>query len=165
MRIALKEAWKAYEMGEVPIGAVIVDGDGNLLAKAHNETIARNDPTAHAEILALRQAAEAVGNYRLNDAQIYVTVEPCIMCAGAMIHARISEVIFGAYDEKWGALQSLYRIGGDERLNHRLFVTSGVLESECAEIMQSFFRERRGCKEEQKIESPVYILDDETSET
>lgn len=165
MRIALKEAWKAYEMDEVPVGAIIVNYDGQILAKARNEIITRNDPTAHAEILALRQAAEVLGNYRLLNTRLYVTIEPCLMCAGALIHARVEGVVFGAYDERWGALQSLYQIGHDERLNHRLSVVSGVLEAECADIIQRFFRERRAPEEEPSSEPPVYILDDDPLES
>ncbi|MBN2468933.1 MAG: nucleoside deaminase [Deltaproteobacteria bacterium] len=151
MKIALQEAWKAYESGEIPVGALIVSDDGLMLARAHNESIGRNDPTAHAEVIALRQAAETVGNYRLTHTSMYVTVEPCIMCAGALIHARVKEVIFGAFDPKWGALQSLYHLGHDERLNHRLHVISGVLEADCIDLMKRFFRERRKGEEKQGI--------------
>ena len=148
MKIALGEAEKAYKKGEIPIGAMIITNDGRILGKAHNETITRNDPTAHAEILALRQAAETVKNYRLIETKMYVTVEPCLMCAGALIHARVEEIIFGAFDPKWGALKSLYQVGEDARLNHQIKVTSGILESDCGEIIQRFFEERRGDKKE-----------------
>ena len=164
MRIALKEAWKAYDLGEVPIGALVVDEEGTVLSKAFNETIMRKDPTAHAEILALRQAARAIDNYRLSNCTLYVSVEPCIMCAGAMVHARVQEVVFGAFDEKWGSLKSLFRIGEDERLNHRFSVVSGVLEADCADLMRQFFRERRNEKAEEEMDPPLYVIDDEVVE-
>jgi len=157
MRIALKEAWKAYDLGEVPVGALVVAGDGTILGKGHNETIARNDPTAHAEMIALSEAAEAIKNYRLLQTKMYVTVEPCIMCAGALVHARVEEVIYGANDPKWGGVTSLYRLCEDERLNHRLNVTSGVLESDCGDVIRRFFIERRGGKEDSPSE--VFVLD------
>lgn len=157
MRIALKEAWKAYDSGEVPVGALIIAGDGTILGKAHNETIARNDPTAHAEMLALCAAAETIKNYRLLNTKMYVTIEPCIMCAGALVHARVEEVIYGANDPKWGGVTSLYRLCEDERLNHRLNVTSGVLESDCADVIRRFFAGKREEKEETPPE--VFFLD------
>ena len=157
MRIALKEAWKAYDLGEVPVGAVVVAGDGTILGKAHNETITRNDPTAHAEMLALSEAAETIKNYRLLQTKMYVTIEPCIMCAGALVHARVEEVIYGANDPKWGGVTSLYRLCDDERLNHRLTVTSGVLESDCGDVIRRFFIERREKKEDSLPE--VFLLD------
>ena len=143
MSIALEEAGKAREQGEVPIGAVMVSREGEVLSKAHNETITRNDPTAHAEIIALRQAAKKIDNYRLNNTRLYVTIEPCVMCAGALIHARVEEVVFGVSDPKWGGLLSLYQLGEDSRLNHQIKITSGILEKECAKIIQSFFQEKR----------------------
>ena len=166
MRIALKEASKAFELGEVPIGAIVVDEEGQILGKAYNETITRNDPTAHAEILAIRKASESLNNYRLLHCTLYVTIEPCIMFAGAVVHSRIDEVVFGAFDGKWGALDSLYRIGEDERLNHRFSVVSGVLEADCADLMQQFFRERRNREEEktEEDEMPLYVIDDEMFE-
>jgi len=165
MRIALKEASKAYEMGEVPIGALVVDQDGTILGKAYNETITRNDPTAHAEVLAMREAAQALNNYRLVNCTLYVTIEPCIMCAGAIVLARIQEVVFGAFDGKWGALDSLYKIGEDERLNHRFSVVSGVLEADCANLMQQFFLERRNpVEEDEEDDTPLYVIDDEMLE-
>ena len=159
MRIALKEAWKAYENEEVPVGAVIVDQRGEMLSKAYNETISRNDPTAHAEILALRRAAEVIKNYRLLDARIYVTIEPCIMCAGALIHARVSEIIFGALDKKWGGLFSLYQLAVDDRLNHQPKVTGGVLEADCAEMMKRFFKEKRRPPEDESLD--LIIIEEE----
>ena len=124
------------------VGAIVVLND-EVIAAAHNQPIALYDPTAHAEILALREAGLAVGTYRLVDAILYVTIEPCVMCIGAMINARIAKLIFGARDEKAGAVGSIYDIGRDGRLNHRIEVQSGVLENECAEVMREFFRQRR----------------------
>jgi tRNA(adenine34) deaminase len=158
MKIALNEAWKAYEMGEIPVGALIIDCEGRILGKSHNETITRSDPTAHAEILALRQAAETVKNYRLIETKMYVTIEPCIMCAGAIIHARVEEIIFGVADPKWGGLESLYQLGKDERINHRLIVTSGVLGSDCEEIIQRFFKEKRRKQKDSFQLSDLIIL-------
>jgi tRNA(adenine34) deaminase len=143
MQIALTEAKKAYEIDEVPVGAVVISSGGEVLSKSHNETMSRNDPSAHAEILALREAAKNLKNYRLNKTRIYVTIEPCIMCVGALIHARVEEVIFGVSDPKGGGLVTLYQLGNDPRLNHRLKVTSGILENECGDIIQRFFKEKR----------------------
>ena len=142
MRIALEEAGKAGEDGEVPIGAVLVSG-GEVIGKGRNRPIALCDPSAHAEILALREGAAGVKNYRLPDSTLYVTLEPCIMCAGAILQARVSRLVFGAEDPKGGAVSSLYALLEDGRLNHRVEVTSGVLREECREILQRFFRERR----------------------
>ena len=142
MKIALEEAQSAYRRGEVPVGAVLVR-EGNVLARAHNSPIALNDPSAHAEMQVLRQAAEKIGNYRLAGTELYVTIEPCIMCAGAIIHARVERVIFGARDPKCGAVVSLYNILDDKRLNHQVKVTEGVLKEECGEIISRFFREKR----------------------
>ena len=144
MALALEEAEKAFEAGEVPVGAVIVDGEGGVLARAHNLTVSNNDPTAHAEILALRLAAKKIGNYRLTGTTLYVTVEPCPMCAGALVWARVRRLVYGAADPKAGAAGTLYTIPGDERLNHRVEVTTNILEEECRAILQRFFRERRG---------------------
>jgi len=143
MAIALEEAHKAYSEGEVPVGAVILGADGEVLARAHNRTVTDRDPTAHAEMLVLREAASRLGNERLTGAALYVTVEPCCMCAGAAVWARIGRLVFGAVDRKAGGVRSLYRITEDERLNHRVEVTAGILEAECRELMQRFFRERR----------------------
>ncbi len=142
MRLALAEAEKAIQAGEVPVGAVIVGG-GGVIASAHNGPVGLQDPSAHAEILALRRAAVAEGNYRLAGSTLYVTIEPCLMCAGALIHARVSRLVFGAQDPKGGAVVSLYRVLDDSRLNHRIEVTGGVLAEECGEIMSRFFREKR----------------------
>ena len=143
MQLALEEAEKAGQMGEVPIGAILVAEDGTILTSAHNRTITMADPTAHAEILVLREAALKINNYRLLNTLLYVTVEPCIMCMGAIVHARISNVIFGTEDPKWGAAGSLYNFAGDKRLNHRVAVTKGVYEDECRSLVQEFFRARR----------------------
>ena len=142
MKIALGEAEAAYSRGEVPVGAVLVQG-GNILARAHNSPIANNDPSAHAEILALRQAAKKIGNYRLMGAELFVTLEPCVMCAGAIVQARIERVIFGAQDPKCGAVVSLYNILNDKRLNHQVRITEGILSKECGEIMGRFFQGKR----------------------
>ncbi len=130
-------------MGEVPIGAVLVAKDGAILTSAHNRTIAMADPTAHAEILVMREAALKINNYRLLNTTLYVTVEPCIMCMGAAVHARISKVVFGAGDPKWGAAGSLYNLAEDDRLNHRVRINKGVCERECRRLIQDFFRAKR----------------------
>ncbi len=142
MRIALEEASKAGEEGEVPIGAVLV-AEGVVIGKGRNRPIAWSDPSAHAEILALREGAKRVGNYRLPNSTLYVTLEPCIMCAGAVLQARVSRLVFGTEDPKGGAVFSLYALLEDGRLNHQTGVTSGVLRDECREVLQHFFRERR----------------------
>ena len=142
MQVALAEAARAGESGEVPVGAVIVR-DGELLASAHNSPISLRDPTAHAEILAIRAAAANLANYRLAGTTLYVTLEPCLMCAGAMIHARIGRLVFGAADPKGGAVVSLGRIFDDRRLNHVVAVTEGILKERCSEILSGFFREKR----------------------
>ncbi|MGZ8428975.1 MAG: tRNA adenosine(34) deaminase TadA [Candidatus Deferrimicrobiaceae bacterium] len=143
MRVALAEAEKAANEGEVPIGAVVVGPSGKIIARAHNRMVSGNDPTAHAEILALRKAAKKLSNYRLTGCRLVVTLEPCVMCAGAAVNARVSEIIFGAADPKAGAVHSLFRIATDERLNHRAMVIPGVLGKECAAILTAFFRPRR----------------------
>ena len=142
MRVALEQARLAYAAGEVPIGAVLVM-DGRIVARGYNRPIGAVDPTAHAEIVALRAGALAAGSYRLTEAALYVTVEPCLMCVGALVHARVREVIYGALEPKTGALVSTARALDTPGLNHRFTVTGGVLEAECRELMQAFFRERR----------------------
>ena len=142
MRIALAEARQARAAGEVPVGAVIVR-KGALLASARNSPISLHDPSAHAEILAIRAAAAAVGNYRLAGTTLYVTLEPCLMCAGAILHARIERLVFGAADPKGGAAVSLWRLFEDRRLNHAVVVTEGILREACAEILSGFFQEKR----------------------
>ena len=143
MRLAIVEAEKAGQMGEVPIGAILVSEDGHVLSSTHNRTIDLADPTAHAEILALREAALKINNYRLLNTTLYVTVEPCIMCMGAIVHARISKLVFGTGDPKWGAAGSLYNFAEDDRLNHRVAITKGVCQQECRRLMQEFFRSKR----------------------
>jgi tRNA(adenine34) deaminase len=143
MRAALREAEKAAEEGEIPVGAVVVGPTGEILARAHNRMVSGNDPTAHAEILALRRAAKKISNYRLTGCRLVVTLEPCTMCAGAAVHARVGEIIFGAIDPKAGAVHSLFRIASDERMNHRAMVIPGVLGKECADLLTAFFRPRR----------------------
>ena len=143
MAIAIKEARKAEKKGEVPVGALLVDDQGNTIAKSHNQTISRMDPTAHAEIMVLRQAARQMQNYRLLSTTLYVTVEPCVMCMGALLHARVQRIVFGIFDEKWGAAGSLYDYSADTRLNHRLDIISGVCQAECRALIQNFFKNRR----------------------
>ena len=143
MKLALSEARAAADAGEVPVGAVVASSAGQVLAWARNRTIERCDPTAHAEILALRQAAQTVENYRLTGAVLVSTIEPCPMCMGAMVHARIARLVYGAPDPKWGAAGSLFDLGGDPRLNHRIEVVSGVMAQECTDLIQDFFRSRR----------------------
>jgi len=143
MGLALEEARKAAAMEEVPVGAVLVSAVGEVLARAHNRTIADNDPSAHAEILAIRQAASRLGNYRLLNTALYVTVEPCLMCMGAIIHARVAQLFFGARDPKWGAAGSLYNLGEDRRLNHHTEIIEGLLLEDCRDLIQGFFRARR----------------------
>lgn len=142
MHEALAEARSAAAAGEVPIGAVLVH-DGKILARSSNRTIRDCDPTAHAEIIALRQAARLLGNYRLAGTTLYVTIEPCSMCAGAMIQARVPRLVYGADDLKGGAVRTCFQILSDARLNHRVEVTSGVLAEDCAAVIQAFFSERR----------------------
>ena len=143
MRLALEAAGEAGAAGEVPVGAVAVL-DGELLARAWNRPIASHDPSAHAEILALRQAAALIGNYRLPGLTLYVTLEPCLMCVGAMIHARIARLVFGASDPKTGAAGSVWQLAEDIRHNHKMAVTGGVLAEDCGWLLREFFRARRG---------------------
>jgi len=143
MQMALQQADIAAESGEVPVGAVIVLGDGQTIT-SHNAPISLHDASAHAEMRAIRAACEASGNYRLSGSTLYVTLEPCMMCAGAIVHARIDRVVFGASDAKTGAVESLYQVLSDPRLNHQPKITGGVLSEECGELLKSFFRERRG---------------------
>ncbi|HET9705918.1 MAG TPA: tRNA adenosine(34) deaminase TadA [Vicinamibacterales bacterium] len=142
MRLALAEALKARDAGEVPVGAIVVVDDA-VAGTGFNQPISSNDPTAHAEIVALRAAAARLGNYRLTGCTLYVTVEPCLMCVGAMVHARVGHVVFGATEPKAGAVVSMARAHELTGLNHRLEVTGGVLEDECRQVMQEFFRSRR----------------------
>jgi tRNA(adenine34) deaminase len=143
MRLALDEARAAVEHGDVPIGAVVVSDAGQVLARGRNERELHEDPTAHAEVLALRRAAEALGSWRVLDATLYVTLEPCTMCAGAIVLSRIPRVVYAAPDPKAGAAGSVLDVLADERLNHRPEVVGGVLADEAAELLRSFFRARR----------------------
>nr|WP_145116872.1 tRNA adenosine(34) deaminase TadA [Botrimarina mediterranea] len=142
MRLALGEAQAAAAGGEVPVGAVVVCND-RVIAAAHNQRETLRDPTAHAEMIAITQAAESLGAWRLEGCTLYVTLEPCPMCAGAIVQSRVPRVVYGAVDPKAGAVESLYTLLADERLNHRPTVTSGVLAEPCGEILTSFFRARR----------------------
>ena len=142
MQLALKEAERALEHGDVPIGAVIVKG-GEVIASACNERERAADPTAHAEILALRGAATALGSWRLDDTTLYVTLEPCPMCAGAVVLGRVPRLVYGPQDPRAGAAYSLYNIVQDDRLNHQVELTAGVLEEECAALLRSFFEDKR----------------------
>jgi len=142
MRAALEQARLAAEAGEVPVGAVVVIG-GEVAGAGFNQPIGSHDPTAHAEVVAIRRAAARIGNYRLTGATLYVTVEPCLMCVGAMVHARVGTVVFGAPEPKAGALVSTLAAHELPSLNHRMAVVGGVLEDECRETIQAFFRERR----------------------
>ncbi len=143
MELALAEAAKAAEVGEVPIGAVLVAEDGSFLAAAGNSPISLHDPTAHAEILVLRQAGERLANYRLTNTTLYVTLEPCVMCAGALVQSRVGRVVFGATDPKAGGMVSCYKVGQDGLLNHAIDVVGGVMAAECSQILKVFFRQRR----------------------
>ena len=143
MKQALEEAEKGLEKGEVPVGALLSDPNGKVIAKAHNLPISRHDPTAHAEILVLRDAGAFYNNYRLTGSTLVVTLEPCVMCMGAALHARISRLVFGAFDPKSGAAGSLYDLPEDKRFNHRIDVVSGIMEKECTRQLQNFFKLRR----------------------
>lgn len=143
MRSALAEAEKAQSHGDVPVGAVVVDADGRIIAVRHNERELQGDPTAHAEILALRDAAGAVGSWHLTGCTMYVTLEPCLMCGGALVNSRIKRLVYGAADPAAGACLSLYNVCDDPRLNHRVELTVGVLADECSRLLTDFFAARR----------------------
>lgn len=143
MRLAIAEAEKARDSEEVPIGAIVVDAAGEVLAAASNRTIIDSDPTAHAEILAIRSAARNIGNYRLTGCTLYTTVEPCVMCAGALVNARIARLVFGAHDERFGGVETKFRLCDSDELNHRMEIVSGTLAGDCRRLMQSFFQARR----------------------
>ncbi len=142
MQAALQLAQHAVTQEEVPVGAVVIR-DGNIIGKGWNQPIVRNDPCAHAEIMALRAAANSLHNYRLPNTTLYVTLEPCMMCVGAIVHARVKRVVFGAYDPKTGAAGSAFDLLADKRHNHTIEITGGILEQDCAAILQEFFRMRR----------------------
>ena len=143
MRQAIEEATRAPATGDVPVGAVVLDPAGHAIGRGHNEREAKGDPTAHAEMIALRRAAEAIGRWRLEGCTLVVTLEPCTMCAGALVQARIDRLIFGAVDDKAGAVGSLWDVVRDRRLNHRPEVVVGVLAGECRELLINFFRDHR----------------------
>lgn len=143
MKLALVEAGKAAGRGEVPVGAVLVDQHGKIIASDGNRVIEYNDPSGHAEMVVLRKAAQQVGNYRLTGTTLYVTLEPCVMCAGAMVHARIERLVFGAADPKAGAVVSLYQLGEDSRLNHGFAVEGGLMAAESAVLLRGFFKGKR----------------------
>jgi tRNA(adenine34) deaminase len=143
MALALDEARASLEHDDVPIGCVVARGD-EVIARAHNARERDQDPTAHAEVLALRAAAAAIGSWRLDDCTVYVTLEPCVMCAGAIVLARAERLVYGAPDPKAGAVRSLYNVADDARLNHRVEVTAGVLEEECGELLRTYFSAKRG---------------------
>lgn len=142
MRIALELARTAEQHGEVPVGAVVVK-DGQLLAEGWNQPIGSNDPSAHAELVAIRAAAQKIGNYRLLDTTLYVTLEPCVMCAGAIVHARVQRIVFGAPDPKTGAAGSVFNVLNSNRLNHQVELTGGVLQDDCGKLLKSFFESKR----------------------
>ncbi|KAB1444356.1 tRNA adenosine(34) deaminase TadA [Bordetella bronchiseptica] len=149
MALALEQAQEAARLGEVPVGAVVVDAQGEVLGAGYNRTIIDRDPTAHAEIVALRAAARRLDNYRLPGVSLYVTLEPCVMCIGAMLHARLARVVYGARDPKTGACGSVLDVGAVGQLNHHTTITGGVLAEPCGELLRGFFRARRA------KESPV----------
>jgi tRNA(adenine34) deaminase len=142
MREALRAAQRALELGEVPVGAVVIH-EGNVVGRGFNRNLANSDPTAHAEVVALREAGAALGNHRLANCDLFVTIEPCAMCAGAMVHARIRTLVYGAEDPKAGAVHSAMHVLNHPALNHRVEVRPGVLAGQCAELLQEFFRIRR----------------------
>ncbi len=142
MTLALEQARLAAAAGEVPVGALVIK-EGEIIGQGHNRNLLGNDPTAHAEIVALRQAAARVGNHRLSNCTVYATIEPCSMCAGALVHARIARLVYGASDPKAGAVGSVLQVLNHPRLNHRWEITAGVLADKCSEILQEFFRRKR----------------------
>jgi tRNA(adenine34) deaminase len=153
MQLALEQAQHAWDLGEVPVGAVVVK-DGVVIAVGYNQPIAKHDPTAHAEIVALRAAAEALGNYRLPGCELYVTLEPCVMCSGAMMHARLAKVVYGATDPKTGACGSVVNLFEQERLNHHTDIAGGVMADECGAMLKSFFAARRAAAAAAKRPAP-----------
>lgn len=139
MSLALEEALRAYHENEIPIGAVLIDEDGNLISRQHNRIEQLHDATAHAEILALREASQKLNRRRLSECTLYSTVEPCAMCAGALVLCRVKRLVYGAVDSKFGAAESLFNVVNNPALNHQLLVTAGILEAECRELMKKFF--------------------------
>ncbi|MBF0378930.1 MAG: nucleoside deaminase [Desulfamplus sp.] len=147
MNLAIEQAKMAANLDEVPVGSIIVDISGNIIGDGYNQTISKCDPTAHAEIIAIRMAALSIGNYRLCGATIYSTIEPCIMCMGAIIHSRFTRLVYGASDPKWGAAGSIYNFAYDNRLNHKIEIVSGVCFNETREIIKVFFKDKRSNKQ------------------
>ncbi len=142
MRLALEEAGEAYAEGEIPVGAVLARDD-QVIARTRNRKESTNDPTAHAELMIIREASEIIGDWRLSDTTLYVTKEPCVMCAGAMINARLGRLVYGCRDERFGAVNSRYQLLHDPGLNHRVRVVSGILEDNCSKLLKKFFKLRR----------------------
>ena len=142
MQLALEQAQLAKASGEVPVGAILVAND-NVIATGHNQPITQNDPRGHAEMLALRAAGQTLGNYRLPDTTLYVTLEPCMMCSGAIMHARVSRLVYGAADPKTGCVHSVLNLFDNQQLNHHTIVEGGILENQCAQVLKDFFKERR----------------------
>ncbi|MEP6904066.1 MAG: tRNA adenosine(34) deaminase TadA [Actinomycetota bacterium] len=156
MREAICAALEAEKLNEVPIGACLIDNQGNLLAVAGNRTITNNDPTAHAEILVLREAAARIGNYRLLGTTVFTTIEPCAMCAGALVNARVQRLVFGAKDERFGAVETFFRICDSDFLNHKIEIVADVLAADCRKLMQNFFRRKR------EIQKSTRLIDNAT---
>jgi len=154
MRLALEQAAQAEALGEVPVGAVVLDGAGKVIGAGFNRTISGHDPTGHAEIVALRQAAQALGNYRLPEASLFVTLEPCAMCVGAILHARLARVVYGAADPKTGACHSVINVPAIAQLNHQTRVEGGLLSQECGEMLRRFFRMRRQAAKAARPQEP-----------
>lgn len=152
MQLAIQQAQLAAQAGEVPVGAVLVDADGQVIGRGYNQTIGLHDASAHAEIMALRDAGRRVGNYRFPGATLYVTLEPCVMCVGATIHARLARVVYGAPDPKTGACASVFQVGRLAPINHHTAFEGGVLPDECSEVLRTFFRERRQQHKARKAE-------------
>lgn len=146
MQKAFEIAQQTGKLDEVPIGACLIDKNGELLAVAGNRTITDSDPTAHAEIIVLREAGRKIGNYRLTETVLYTTIEPCVMCAGALVHARIKRLVFGAHDIRFGAVESVFRLCDNSSLNHQIEITSGILAEDCKKLMQDFFKNKRKAK-------------------
>lgn len=161
MEEALRSAQRALDAGEVPVGAVVVC-DGKIVGRGGNRNLTDSDPTAHAEIVALREAGAALGNHRLEGCELFATIEPCAMCAGALVHARLKRLVYGADDLKAGAIRSVMQVLNHSRLNHRMEVRSGVLAGRCAELLQSFFRRRR--EEQSSVGSPQSLATDDSSD-
>lgn len=143
MRLAIKAAKEAEKLDEVPIGACLIDKNGEVLAVCGNRTRTLVDPTAHAEVLVLREAAKKIGNYRLTDTTIYTTIEPCVMCAGSLIHARVKRLVFGSLDERFGAVESVFKVCDTSSLNHQMEITKDVLTDDCRKLLQDFFKRKR----------------------